>query len=561
MNACQSTSSPASRPVSTVDSSTLLNQAANSQGTQRIELLLQAAAALMADGDRLGAAAALSQITEQQISNQRQADTLYRLRALVQSAEQPMLAQSQLAKVSAWQAEDFLLLADICQRTNQYSCAADGYIQASLALTLGHPALPENINDRIWQNLGRATRSPGVFVHRYHHAWWRLQQDMREAGSIAAQQQVWQRFQRRNPSHPAAIAPPTTLSNLFAYTAPTMGLFLPLTGNFSNLGKAVRDGFITAYLTEGAEAKVAVHIYDTNNQDLAQLWEQALSDGIDVAVGPLLKQNVERFAQITQFSSETASLLLNYTDDNSVTGARAYQLGIAIEDEANALAQQVLLQGHSRILLVHSADRWAERARATFEAQWPYPVAYAGFRDVKNVTQAVGEAMQVAASHTRRDQMATILGEQLEFLPRARKDLDAVITLTNQVESRALIPALQFHFAQELPVYATSQATRGDAVQELAGFNLTEIPLFAEPTTAQQHLQAAFDLTQSSQADLLALGHDAYRLATWLPILGPDAQLTLPGATGYLWLDQGRRFRRDLPMVQVTEAGLLTLVD
>ena len=166
--------------------------------------------------------------------------------------------------------------------------------------------------------------------------------------------------------------------------------------------------------------------------------------------------------------------------------------------------------------------------------------------------------MQVAASHGRRDEISNIIGEQVEFLPRARKDLDAVVAFTNQVESRALIPALRFHFASELPVYTTSQATRGDAMTELAGFQLTEMPLFAEPTPVHAALIDAFATRQSSQADLLGLGFDAYRLATWLPLISSDMPLTLAGATGYLWLDNQRKFKRDLPLVRVLEDGTLS---
>ena len=556
MNGCQST--PPVGPRSTVeDPATLLARSDSAAGNRRTALIMQAARSQLHSGDVTAAQATLARLNPEQMRDQPSLDEYHRLTAQIAAVTAPLDAQQALGQLSQWRSEDFLLLADLCQRTGQHQCAADGYIQASLTASPSGPALPSDVNDLIWQHLNRATRAPQMFVHRYHHAWWRLQQDMREAGSISAQQRIWTRFQRRNPSHPASIAPPDSLRNLITYTPPRLGLFLPLTGSLSDLGKAVRDGFIAAYLAE--EAQPQINIYDTNSNSLANLWEQALLDNIDVAVGPLLKQNAERLAELSRFSDDVPTLLLNYTAVD--TGLKTYQLGIAIEDEATALVQQVLLRGYSRVLLVHSADRWAQRAKATFEEQWPFPTADAGFRDVKNITQAVGEAMQVAASQTRRDELARILGEQLEFLPRARKDLDAVVTMTNQVESRALIPALTFHFAADLPIYATSQATRGEAMAELNGFNLTEMPLFAEPSPRQLELRQPFDMNQSSQADLLALGHDAYKVATWLPILDTDTQLTLPGATGYLWLAEGRRFTRDLPLVSVLEDGSLAAQD
>ncbi|MEM7096890.1 MAG: penicillin-binding protein activator [Pseudomonadota bacterium] len=553
MNACQSTPSNQTYRESRSDADALLRNAANASLSNRVRLTLEAVQEFLNQDDLQRAASTLASLSDLPIP-EAFSDAYARSNAQVLSRQgRGYEAQEFLAGVSRWQGSDFLLLGQLCEATSQHQCAADALIQASLSLGFNHPDVPEDVNDRIWSQLGLASTAPQAFVHRYHHAWWRLQQEQRSAGSIVAQQKIWQTFQRRNPSHPATIRPPRVLLSLMTYQAPVVGVFLPLSGNLGQLGTAVRDGFAAAYLGDATQTKVT--FYDTNNTDLGQLWERALQDGIEVAVGPLLKQNAERFAQITQYSN-IPTLLLNYTQE-TLDAPHLFQFGIAIEDEANALAQQVLMDGHARILVVHSRERWAERARTTFEDQWPYHIAHAGFNDAKNVTQAVGTAMQVAASHERRRELANILGEELEFLARARKDLDAVVAFTNQVESRALLPALKFHFADDLPIYATSQATRGEAKEDLSGFKLTEMPLFAEPTQGQQVLTQAFDLRQSSQADLLALGFDAFRLATWLPMLADNRQLTLPGATGYLWISEGGRVSRDLPLVLVASDGAL----
>ena len=166
--------------------------------------------------------------------------------------------------------------------------------------------------------------------------------------------------------------------------------------------------------------------------------------------------------------------------------------------------------------------------------------------------------MQVAASESRKNDIARIIGHPLEFLPRARGDLDGVVAFTDHVEARALVPALKFHFADQLPVYATSQVARGNSLKSLAGFEITEMPIFVKPTEAQKAIVDAFALRDTSLGELYALGFDAYRLATWLPILDANSQVAVPAATGYLWLEEGGRFRRELSISRINADGQIT---
>ena len=124
------------------------------------------------------------------------------------------------------------------------------------------------------------------------------------------------------------------------------------------------------------------------------------------------------------------------------------------------------------------------------------------FGDLKQLTNAVGQIMEVSASTSRKERIASLLGEPLEFLPRARQDLDAVLALTTGFESAALTPALQFHFAEHLPVYATSQSLR-DAT-EPQGFTVTELPVLTQPNKVEQELIDTYNLRDSALVDLYA---------------------------------------------------------
>ncbi len=446
--------------------------------------------------------------------------------------------------IQSW--EDYSLIAQACAGLENHSCAADGWIQASLELGLDAGELPDDLHDRIWQHLSAARTGPKVFSHRYHHAWWTLQQVVREAGSITAQRAAWQSWQARHPSHPAKIRPPRVLDRLTNYQPPSMAVMLPLSGDLGDAGQAVRDGFIAAYLGEPTAQRPSVRFYDTGLENIGSVWEKILTGGHDVAVGPLIKPNVDRFAQIS-VADELPRLSLNYLTHPDDNPGDLFQLGVAIEDEARSLVTHMLLAGHRQIMILHSEAAWSRRAAATFAAQWPFPVTVRAFDNIKGLTEAVGNAMLTEESEQRRNKIQRLIGQPVEFLPRARKDLDAIFALTSNVESQALVPALKFHFGDHLPVYATSQASRQGKVDALSGFRLTELPILA--TDEFDQLKASFPIVEGNFTELYALGYDAYRVGTWLPLIETESHISIPGASGYLWLEGDGTFRRELDLM------------
>lgn len=564
MSGCQSTqfdeTDPSPRALES--SSALLQQVQSARSSeQRRQLQLLAARALLNEQNAEAALALLEDLVPSDLSReQRQAAAKISSEALVQLGDY-MRARQALARIETLQTKHYLLLGRVCSALNQHQCAADAYIQAAHRAGLESSDLPADIHDLIWFSLSRARQAPTEFTQHYHHAWWQLQQQLRQAVSAAAQVDTWQQWQRANPSHPAHIRPPQLLQQLNRYALPHIAVLLPLSGPLAGAGGAVRDGLIGALLSDQTANKPSVRFYDTQTQDLGPLYEKILSTGADVIVGPLLKDQTERFAELTQFDT-IPRLLLNYPSPpdsamahQSQADQGLFKFGIAIEDEISSLADHVMHQGHEKVAVIHSRDSWSLRAREAYLTDWPYPAIQASFGDIKGITAAVGDAMQVTASDARRDEIARILGKSLEFQPRARSDLDAIIALTSHIEAQALVPALSYHFADELPVFATSQIARGEDLSDLTGFQLTEMPLFASPDAKSQTLARAFELRGNPLGELYALGMDAYAIATWLPLLNHSSQIALNGTTGEIELRADGAFHRILEVSEINRTG------
>ena len=148
----------------------------------------------------------------------------------------------------------------------------------------------------------------------------------------------------------------------------------------------------------------------------------------DVLVGPLLKTNVDAFAAFA-LASETPTLLLNYlpeapSEEPKPRGSlNLLQLGTAIEDEAQTLAAYMGTNQHERIMVIHNNSAWANRALRAFQKDWSHPLYVANFENLKQLTNAVGEVMEVAASTARKNRVAALLGNRWNSFPEHAKIL------------------------------------------------------------------------------------------------------------------------------------------
>ncbi len=140
-------------------------------------------------------------------------------------------------------------------------------------------------------------------------------------------------------------------------SAPTqIALLLPLSGPLANAGQAIRDGFIAAFYHAASLARVRV--YDTNGASIGAVYEQASTDGAQLVVGPLDKQSVVDINLLPY--RRVPVLALNYLPPGVAAGAGLFQFGLAIEDEAHAIARRVYEDGFPRVAIVESDLDWSD---------------------------------------------------------------------------------------------------------------------------------------------------------------------------------------------------------
>ena len=415
------------------------------------------------------------------------------------------------------------------------------------------------LNDRLWRLTAAASPKLAAALAKQGPAAeiWALRTTIAQSFSATEKAKHLDDWLIRHPGHSFATALPEPLAHLRHRPPPPqrVGLFIPLNGALAAAGKTVRDGFISAYLQDSAVVKPEVRIYDTAAAPMATLLQASRSAGIQFIVGPLSKPALE---SLIELNPPIPVLALNYPKtpmDGSACAGEAQArlqagggfaaLGLAIEDEAALIAERLEADGLERVLVIRNGRSWAIRGTSQLAKSWPHHMEQHAFGSIRTMTESVGEALQVAASQARHDQLAEALGAALEFLPRARQDIDGIVAFVDHLQALALAPALKFHLAQALPVYASSQSVRGAGrLGDLDGFQVAELPFRLNPGPLHRAFSEAVGPRDANLTALFALGIDAYRLFDHWSLLSSSDPLR--GATGTLRLGDDGCIRRAL---------------
>ena len=415
--------------------------------------------------------------------------------------------------------------------------------------------------DKTWQAL-RATPSLDLnnaidqAVDLTWRGWLELVTQIRlNQFSLEMQLNALQQWRETWPDHPAAIQLPRELemlSNLSELSPKKIALILPLSGKLAKAGNAIRDGFLAAYYQDHQrDSDTEITFFDSEAYESPlDLYLQLQLENYELIIGPLTKEGVKQLGQFPELTPPV--LALNYLDDQISTIPGLYQFGLSAEDELNQILNHLKSQKKSTIAVIHNQSASAKKLVATINKRsemdgWPITINY-GFTSDQNLSEGVANLLGIQESKSRTNQLRRLIGK-VDSEPRRRQDIDAVIILASPIKARQIKPLLAFHYASNIPVYATSQIYSGydqpKKDHDLNGVVFTEIPWLlnqSEPLRQDIHY-----LTQKTAYErFYAMGADAYLLAPRLQLLASFPTSKVQGVTGNLVLNHNLQVRRQL---------------
>lgn len=432
------------------------------------------------------------------------------------------------------------LTGDVLFALGQHSSAASHYMRVRPE----HTGNFGPISNRIWYALNqelpyrlpRLARDAGDSISR---GWYELA--TLSATSLTPSQRIdrWLRWSSQHSEHPSTVRPPDIFFERHDQPG-TIAVLLPLSGPLSGAASAIRDGFISAHLFASNEsefnASQTIRIYDTASRDIQLVVQQALDEGCDAIVGPLQKDNVNRVQSI-QF--DIPVVMLNRADSivtNPPTDVRQFQFAYAIDDDAAAIARLVESSSDDRIVVFLGAAMWTSRALGALSGSMSRPektiAQIQQLSELQQFTSEVGTALGTEQSSSRMQQIEQTTGMTLNFVPRRRQDVDAIVAFIDEGEFDTLVAARRFHFADDLPLYIASPTLRDrSSVDDILNLRSTTIPwrLYPSPVR-EQIIQSVAD--PSSTLSLYGVGVDSYALVNqWSLLVRGDS---IAGSTGVL---------------------------
>ena len=347
-------------------------------------------------------------------------------------------------------------------------------------------------------------------------------------------------WQHEYPHHPGNALLPSSLENDAAklHAPPRrIALLLPLSGLLSGPGNAVKDGFLAAFEHSPMAAYTQIKFYDTQNKAVADLYQQAITEGAQYVIGPLTKTDTDIIAH---YPLPVPTVLLN--DVHTSLHDNGYQFGLSPTLEARQVAAQARKNGHSNALIVAPEGAWGDAIARAFGEQW---LAVDGhitevfrYKAQGDMHETVRSLLHISASELREDRIKKLLGSGIETTPMRRTDFDMIFLVAYPSTARQIKPLLNYYYAGEIPVYATSSVYAGSPNtikdRDLNGIIFPDLPWVFSHQLANKNWPEAWN----SYNRLFALGMDSFALSTQLNQLVLFPAIKSPNGTLYLSANQ-----------------------
>lgn len=458
--------------------------------------------------------------------------------------------------------QSYQVRAKAYERNKEYRAALDEWL---LALPMLSADEKHSAHQAIWRNLLNLDSSTLHYLSTHTGdqdtlGWLNLATIVKKPSDIESQMQAFQQWQQQWPHHPANQQIPQamkTLEQIAAHRPKKIALLLPMTGSLGYAGKAIRDGFLAAYYhaLQNGHTVPEIKVINTNKHASANVAvSEATAQGAEMIVGPLSKDKVK---QLQQVAPTIPTLTLNYGNRQANAPENFYQFGLAAEDEAKQAAQQAWHDGFRAPVIIAPASNWGNRVVKAFSEEWKSlggsTRGEGRFTGSNDYNEVIGALLTPRASTLRAHEVELVIGKRIQHNPHRRSDVDMVFLAANAKQGRQVKPTLAYHYAGDLPVYATGTIFTGKANPQrdgdLDGIIFPSMPWlsdhFEDPLKSK--IIDTWDRSNTLYGPLFALGIDAYRLYPRLPQLKGIQGTRLFGASGSLTLNPQQQIERTQP--------------
>ena len=371
--------------------------------------------------------------------------------------------------------------------------------------------------------------------------WLQMQLAYREGPDAVS---AWMTRPNALPRHP--VMPQHVRRWATAESVDHIALLLPLEGRLSGAGEAVLSGAIDqlyALFPDPSSRPTLTTLNSIQPQSVKDLYRQAVADGADLVIGPLIKEHVTSLGQLAQ--RRVPVIALNQTDSLTGSSNRNWtSLSLAPEDEARQVADIAYGQACRHAIVVGMKSDRGARLLSSFTDRWTqHGGRILGQLVVDNPADTnteMGKLLGSGPSDQRIRAVERAFDLPVDSRGRGRSDFECIFMLApDAATARTWRPLLVFHMAGDVPVYATSAINDGVADtrnRDLNGVLFVETPAMLPPEMTDR------------LSRLRALGRDALTLAQHWQQTTETEQWVVRGQTGLLRRKQDGSVERALEL-------------
>ncbi|MDX1353644.1 MAG: penicillin-binding protein activator, partial [Thiomicrorhabdus sp.] len=310
-------------------------------------------------------------------------------------------------------------------------------------------------------------------------------------------------------------------------------------GKYKVVANQIRSGIIKAFFASSQE--VTLKFYDTSIiENVEATYNLAKEEGADRIIGPLTKEAIQ---QIAGFQDDNM-LALNTINNNSIT-----QFSFKSAEQSQQMLQRFIQSNFKRVGILtndnpHSLTKASELQQTLLAYKDSAVLSIYPDQNPK-LRQALGELIHENLSKERHNNLRWLIGEKLDFFPRTRQDLDAIVIFDNAHRMAVFRPQFDF-FELDTPLYGDSELTPKNFQEIPANRDLNRVSFLTYPAVLNPN-----DLTSAFEA----FGWDSFQVTMQLENLKKGACLT-SAKTGILSLENNQ-IKQQLLWVQYDKTGVL----
>lgn len=324
----------------------------------------------------------------------------------------------------------------------------------------------------------------------------------------------------------------TSAAPVIATLSGPIALILPLgVESFYPASDAIERGFIAAQTAAGDNNEIKLYATRADENEIATIYQHALSEGAKYIVGPVTEAEVGYLAG-TDISVPT--LALNQSR-GTAKPANLFTFGLSVHDEARQLAAMAQAQGMQNAVVISTANGLSGLMAEAFRDAWTMKTGL--------VAQQI-DITDDAALANLKDALAS-------------QAVDLIVIAADAEEARNIRP----HLDIATPTFGFSHIYSGLAYDPantpLSGIRFVDIPWVLKPDSAafKAYAAASQDLPPGEMQRWFALGADAYRL---LSVLVQESlePATINGLTGNIHVSSAGEMTRELAVARFGAGGV-----